>query len=198
MRESRSLFGNDMQYKRRFQGTTLSKRWGLLSNFAILALLLAIAAFTGPAGDLPSFTGKYSPTDKKDKSISKVVLEVVQTGDAIEVTRVDRTDKDKRTTNRYPVDGSDGDFVSPSGIHGKCRAQFKGKQLILESLVEVQLPSSGRAIREHTRERWQLSADGKTLTIQTDVDFPDFPGEISAAVAGDTSGRKKYVRVGDQ
>jgi hypothetical protein len=44
------------------------------------------------------------------------------------------------------------------------------------------------------KERWRLSADAKALTIKSDVDFPDFPPEISAAVSGTTSNTTTYTR----
>jgi len=50
-------------------------------------------------------------------------------------------------------------------------------------------------VRVHTKEQWQLSKDGKTLTIKSDVDFPDFPSGVSVAVSGGTSTTTKYARV---
>jgi hypothetical protein len=49
----------------------------------------------------------------------------------------------------------------------------------------------------NTKERWQLSADGTSLTIKSDVDFPDFRSDISATVAVDASGTTKYKRTGN-
>ena len=61
----------------------------------------------------------------------------------------------------------------------------------------VTRPQPTATVRMHTKERWQLSTDGKSLTIKSDVDFPDFPAGISATVAGDTSGTRKYTRIGN-
>jgi len=55
-------------------------------------------------------------------------------------------------------------------------------------------PQPNVAVRLHTKERWELSKDFKTLTIQTDVDFPDQPAAISNVVAGDPQ-KQKYIRV---
>jgi hypothetical protein len=38
-------------------------------------------------------------------------------------------------------------------------------------------------VRIHTKERWQLLSDSKTLTVKSDVDFPDAPGMPSSVVA---------------
>ena len=180
----------------RNQEAPLKKRFDFLACFVFLGFFVAFATLGGLAGNAPTYTGKYSPLDKKAVSGSgEVTLEVVQSGNSIQVTLIQQG---KRTTNRYPLDGSEGDYMTASGIHGRCKGQAKGKQLILESLVTVQPPGSARPIREHTRQRWQLSPEAKTLTIQTDVDFPDFPVDISAAVAGDTSDKEKYIRVEDR
>jgi hypothetical protein len=69
---------------------------------------------------------------------------------------------------------------------------LKGKNLIVESVVLTH-PQPTAAVRMHTKERWQLSGDAKTLIIKSDVDFPDFPAGVSAVVAGDTS-TTKYTR----
>ena len=79
-------------------------------------------------------------------------------------------------------------------MSGKCKAQLKPKYVILESVVLTRPPQAASALRMHTKVKWQLSADAKTLTIKSDVDFPDFPSDISASVAGTTSGTVKYKR----
>lgn len=132
---------------------------------------------SAPSGEVPNFTGKYAPQAKK-QSATDPVLEVVQSLDGVEVTR---TYDGKRLANRYPLGGGDGDYMSSGGIPGKCKAQIKGKQLILESVVTMRPQAQGPAMREHQRERWALSADSKTLTVQTDVDFPDVRADVSAS-----------------
>jgi hypothetical protein len=172
----------------------MERCFGIIIRCALLGFFLFCATNSGLAGDSLAYTGKYSSIDKKAAADDEVTLEIVQTAASLEVTQ---TYKGKPNTNRYPFDGSEGDYVTPSGIRGKCKAQVKGKQLILEWWVAVQPSGSARPVREHTRERWQLSGDARILTIQTDVDFPDFPSGISAAIAGDTSGKEKYARVSD-
>jgi hypothetical protein len=164
------------------------------ANFSITGscflsiLLFSVCAF---AADAPNFTGKYAP-QAKNASATDAVLEVVQNTESVEVTR---THDGKRFTNHYPLDGGDADYTSSGGISGKCKAQLKGKQLILESVVMTRPQAQGPAMRVHERERWQLSGDSKTLTIQTDVDFPDVRADVSAVVGGSVAGKEKYLRV---
>jgi hypothetical protein len=158
--------------------------------------VLTMAWSTSPAlaADVSDYTGKYSLQEHKNAPVSSDPdIEVVQTEKDVEVTTIDHG---KRTNNHYPLNGMEGDYISPGGVPGKCKAQFKGKQLILESTVASRPLPNAPIVRQHTKQRWQLSADSKTLMIQTDVDFPDFPAGISAAVSGDTSGKEKYIRIG--
>jgi hypothetical protein len=170
------------------------KRYSNLLTFAAcIVLVVTWSVEFGRTADAPSYTGKYSLENRKTTSGgTDQTLEVVQNESAVEVTTVVQG---RRTTNRYPLNGSEGDYASPSGVPGKCKAQLMGKQLILDSTVVTRPQPTGSPVRMHTKERWQLSADSKTLTIQTDVDFPDFPADISAAVNGNTSGKEKYRRV---
>jgi len=167
-------------------------------TFLICATCVALVTTTGAtnalAGETPNYAGRYSLQDKKGTPGSNTTLEVAQRENSVEVTR---NEQGKKVTNRYPLDGSEGEYISPGGLRGTCRAQWKGKQLIIESLVETRVQGAPHPVHEHTKERWQLSADSKTLTIQTDVDFPDFPADISAAVAATTSGKEKFVRIED-
>jgi hypothetical protein len=169
------------------------KRYSVLTFATCVALVVTCFGENSLAADALNYTGKYSLLNRKSASGgTDQTLEVVQNENAIEVTMVAQG---RRTTNRYPLNGSEGDYASPSGVPGKCKAQLKGKQLLLESTVVAHPQPTASPVRMHTRERWQLSADSKTLTIQTDVDFPDFPADISTAVSGNTSGKEKYARV---
>lgn len=73
------------------------------------------------------------------------------------------------------------------------QSRVEGKNLIIDSVILTH-PQPSAIVRMHTKERWQLSNDAKTLTIKSNVDFPDFPAGVSAAVSGDTSSTTKYTR----
>jgi len=168
-----------------------------MKRMNLVALLLAMTLLTSAeptlAADSTDYSGKYvaEQPKKAQNGSAESTLEVVQNEKAIVVTLVHYG---KRTTNHCPFDGSDGDYTSPGGVPGKCKALLKGKNLIIESIVLTH-PQPTTNVRVHTKERWLLSKDGKTLTIKSDVDFPDFPSDVSAAVSGDTSMTSKYTRV---
>jgi hypothetical protein len=154
---------------------------------------VALSAHPGLAADKTNYSGKYSLQERKPASGTKIdsTIEVVQNENDVEVTRAEHG---SRTTNRYPLNGSEGDYMSPGGVPGKCKAELKGKYLVLESVVVTRPQQNTSPVRVHTKERWQLSADSKTLTIKSDVDFPDFPGDISAITGAYGSGTEKYTR----
>ncbi|HEV2469153.1 MAG TPA: hypothetical protein VGS78_08160 [Candidatus Sulfotelmatobacter sp.] len=160
---------------------------------ALLAITFSVSVKQTVAADTTDFSGKYviNQTKKAQNGSAQSTLQVLQNENAIEVTLAQ---SGKSTTSHCPFGGSEGDYTSPGGVLGKCKAEVKGKTLILDSVV-VTHPRQNSNVRVHAKERWQLSRDGKTLTIKTDIDFPDFPFGISAAVSGDTPTTTKYTRV---
>ena len=160
--------------------------------FSLIALGLSTLGAAAQAGATNSlnFTGKYM-LQAKNAPTGGSLLEVVQNPDSIEVSvTVNR----RKVTNRYPLGGEEGDYISDGGLPGKCKASLKGKQLILESVVTAHPQPQGPPMREHEKQKWQLSNDQKILTIQTDFDFPDVPSDVSAFVGGAFSGKEKYIR----
>jgi hypothetical protein len=159
----------------------------------LVAIALSISAKQMRAADTTDYSGKYvvEQSKKAQNSSAQSTLQVAQNENAIEVTLAQ---SGKTTMSHCPFGGSEGDYTSPGGVLGKCKAQLKGKDLIIESMV-VTHPQPASNVRVHTKERWQLSRNGKTLTIKSDVDFPDFPSGVSAAVSGNTSTTTKYTRV---
>lgn len=167
-------------------------------RFVVLAcLVFAWPGNTLLAADSISFSGKYSAERSKGASGASTdsTLEVTQSEDKIEITRVEQG---KSTTSNCPFNGTAGTYATPGGISGTCKAQLKGKNLIIESVVVTHPQAAAGPVRVRTKERWQLSADLKALTIKSDVDFPDFPSDISAAVAGSTSATAHYTRAESQ
>jgi hypothetical protein len=166
---------------------------GVLVSVVCVGLVMTWSAKTGLAADKANYTGTFSLQGGKTASAGETdpTLEVVQTQDSIDVTR---EEQGRKTASRCPLNGSDGDYTSPGGVSGKCKAELKGKYLILGSVIVTRPQPSAPPVRMHTKERWQLSPDSKTLTIRSDVDFPDFPAGVSAAIAADTSRTQKYIR----
>jgi hypothetical protein len=121
------------------------------------------------------FSGSYTLTMKKHTNNSEKdvpTMRVVEDSTFIEVTR---TVAGHQLSNVYPLTGSPGRFVSEGGQVGTCRASFKGNELILESFVNVSPQRGLPAMQVHTREKWELSRDMKTIKIRTNVEFPGSP-----------------------
>ncbi len=144
------------------------------SAYAFLLAALLVVVTTMIAADKRDFSGSYTLKEKTDASKLQKgkasTLRVIQTESAIEVTRVV---DGHQNVNKFPLDGSEGTYISPGGPTGTCKAQFKSKFLILDTSVATHPQPGGPAVQMHTRERWELSSDSKTLKIRTDVDFPE-------------------------
>jgi hypothetical protein len=145
----------------------------------LLAALLGLKS-TAVAADKRDFSGLYMLKEKtkqpKPEKGEAWTLRVTQTATAVEVTRVMDS---HQNVNKFPLDGSEGPYVSPGGPTGTCKAQLKSKYLILDTFVTSHPQPNGPAVQMHTRERWELSSDSKTLKIRTDVDFPQFSGILN-------------------
>jgi tetratricopeptide (TPR) repeat protein len=149
------------------------------SGFCRVARLLIIAAvpivISEAAGPEKSdFSGSYTMTGIKGGSKSKKpgssALQVIQTDTSIEVTRII---DGKASMNRFKLDGTETPFRSDGGAQGIGTARFKGKTLVIDTQVATRPQTNGPAVQIHAKEQWSLSADLKTLTIRTDVEFPN-------------------------
>jgi hypothetical protein len=126
----------------------------------------------------PDFSGSYAVGEKAagGTAPAAVVLHVVQTESFVEVTRLQDGGS---FTNRFPLDGKDGEYTSPTGVRGKCKARFSKETLVLETAVLSQ--REGRQpMRLETREDWRLSKDLGRLTVKTEIRSPDMPADIAA------------------
>jgi hypothetical protein len=159
---------------------------------AIASLVTTATPRVGLAANSQNFTGKYLHRGEKDRSDldPPVTLDVVQNEGTITITRVDPGGK---TSNLYPLNGAEEDCVNPSGVSAKCKAQLKGKSLILETTVASRDQKSGALFRIRTVEQWQLSGDSKTLTIKLHVEFPDSHSS-NLSSEGQSLDADRYIR----
>lgn len=96
------------------------------------------------------------------------VLNITQTDSSIEIVKtVDR----QKCISKFKLDGSEGVYTASSGQQGSGKAQMKGHALIVDGYV-THLESTTAGMQIHTHEKWELSSDGKTLTVNVHVDFP--------------------------
>jgi hypothetical protein len=124
----------------------------MLKKLFVFAICLATIAWA--ATKKPDFSGNYAALQKKNAKAITASLHVVQTESAVEVTRLYG---DKSLTNRFPLDGSEGDYTTETGVRGKCRAKVKDDTLVLESLV------ASRPRRMHRLSALTLSKSGVSL-----------------------------------
>jgi hypothetical protein len=142
------------------------------------------------AADQPNFSGTYN--QQKPKPPKPHTLRVSQSQIAIEVTS---ENAGKTAVTRVPLDGSAVECTTPSGAAGKCRAQIDGSQLTIESNVFTRTEPNGPLARMHLRQDWQLSADGKTLTIRNQIDSPQISPEVLSIIAPNNPWTETYERV---
>ena len=169
----------------------MKRLWIVVRGIAGIGLAIA-SADTGLADDKIDYSGTYSLEEQNRKSGKKPesTLEVVQNQDRIKIIK----DEPRRTTTSdCPLSSSNQDYRN---LGGKCRAQLKGKNLILESVVDTFEGRTHSPLRVHTKERWELSTDNKTLTIKSDIDFIACSlGESSCSLGSRTSRTTKYKRI---
>ena len=161
----------------------------MLKKLFIFVICLATIAWAATKAD---FSGNYAAPQKKGDKAITASLRVVQTDSAVQVTRLYA---DKSITNSFPLDGSEGDYTTETGVRGKCRAQLKNDTLVLESLVASRPDANTPPLRFDTIEEWRLSADTKTLTIKTEIKCPDMPADVMAAAFPNNPRAEKYQRL---
>ena len=164
----------------------------MLKKLFVFVICFAAA---GSAATKPDFSGNYGAHQKKSDKPPAASLRVVQTESAVEVTRIYG---DKSLMNRFPLDGSEGDYATETGVRGKCKAHLKNDTLVLESLVASPPHTNAPSLRFDTIEEWRLSADTKTLTIKTEIKSPDMSAEVMSAAFPNNPGTEKYQRLDAQ
>jgi hypothetical protein len=142
----------------------------------VCALMLLLPLTMTHEAGTRDFSGSYTLTTAKyDSKSGKDVIEtltVVQTANAVEITRVLNG---KSNTNRFPLDGAGGVYFTENQTKGTCKGRVKGNHLFLEASVTTRPLKDGPIVTLRTRERWELSPDLKTLKIHTEMDNPDLP-----------------------
>ena len=157
--------------------------------------MLTIGALIGTctlgfAVEQTNFTGHYSGQQSTGADHQAFTsIHVTQDANSIEIVRDERG---KTATNHFFLDGREGDYGSPGGISGKGKAEFKGKDLLVESIAVSRPQRDGSVVRLRTKERWHLSPDGKRLTIRFNVNFPDLE-QLTHGVT-DQSWTETYTR----
>jgi hypothetical protein len=97
---------------------------------------------------------------KHQKTSPPSYLRVTQSERILEATF---NEAGERRTCTYFLDSSPSQNLTEGGVPSKDTAQLKGMALLIESVAQV------RDTVLHTKQKWQLSRDSKTLTIHWSV-----------------------------
>lgn len=146
----------------------MKKTLVLLTVFAVTFFLLGVRAqaaarnlsgvwkLNGPKSDYGKFPAPLSMTRKITHNDPKLNLSTTQTGPQGDVT----------SDLVYTTDGKES-VNKVAGGESKGTAQWIGDKLMIESSREFQ----GVTLKQ--KEIWTLSADGKTLTVDSHVSIPN-------------------------
>ena len=131
----------------------------------LICILLAVQSLT-TAQQRPDFSGVFIRTTPTGQtSATPVILEISQSPEILSVTA--RLNGETLITN-YDL----GFILQRSG----ATAQIKGKNLIVRSWTESELPTTRLGVVPYatsirTTEKWELSSDLQTLTIHRKFDY---------------------------
>jgi hypothetical protein len=118
------------------------------------------------------FSGTYRlvsiKSDNAPKKVPGSTLTIIQREGIIERTTV--TDG-KPLVSRYTLGGKECKNVTSGGAPSTDKAQLKGKNIIIRSVVPLNVPPPA-ASSVVTTEKWELSKDSTTLAIHSKVEFP--------------------------
>jgi hypothetical protein len=99
-------------------------------------------------------------------------LQVSETADEIKITRLI---EGHPNVEIFPLDGKQEPCRDSDGGDAKCSSAWKGKTLTLETVYTAHPTENGPDVEMHTRERLDLSSDGRTLTIRSETKAPQYP-----------------------
>ncbi len=147
------------------------KKLGL--GFVLFALIATVAVAASP-----DFSGKWVINKEKsnfrfgpDGPTPDLTLAIEQTADSIKVHQhmsTERGDRDRDFT--LTPDGQTRDIPWFMDRTAKVTAKWEGSVLVLDVVMEMQGGQMEGTMK--TNERWELSADGKTLTIDSKMQGP--------------------------
>jgi hypothetical protein len=161
----------------------------MLKKLFVFGIFLTTIAWAAARAD---FSGNYAAQQKKGDKALTASLRVIQTDSTVQVTRIYG---DKSLTNSFPLDGSEGDYTTETGVRGKCSAQLNGETLVLKTLAGPPPKAGTPPLHFEIIEKWQLSPDTKTLTIKTEIKSPDMPNDVITAAFPDNPQTEKYQRL---
>jgi hypothetical protein len=147
--------------------TRLARGVHMMRMHSLLCCLLLVV-IAAPAQGTPNFSGTYALTALKGehtaKTLPKTTMKVTQNAGSIEI--VESFDDGKTLTSKYALDGSESKNLTSGGVPTTDKAEIKGKTLVIRSSYRL---STGDTV--HETEKWELSADSKTIKIRHQMQF---------------------------
>ena len=138
----------------------------IFERFAILLALVSAPLFAAP-----NFTGAWKLNVQKSAygnfpAPDSAIRTILQDGSDISMTTMQKGKQGSTTTTlHYTTDGKSVTNKTATGDSDSI-ARFEGNRLTIETSRTVQ----NAEIKSH--ETWDLSADGKVLTIETKLNLP--------------------------
>ncbi len=150
------------------------------STLLLMVLMLAVAASKA------DFSGSWSMDKSKSEGLPpgmEQTMTITQEGDklSLETTLINGEEK-QSVKDSYTLNGKPEDFTPRFGGgatgKGKRTAKWSADGNGIEILEEAKLETPDGTAETTMKRKWQLSADGKTLTIELNFTGPN--GEVNS------------------
>ena len=153
----------------------------------LLIGIVAIMVFAFGVGTVAAqsdLSGVWTLDSGKSANVPPGIMQtmtVTQNGDRVEIETKSKVGEGQERVGKdaYVLDGKETDFTAPvpPGAAKKAKRVSKwtddenGFDVSEEAVVNA--PNGGGEATIRAKRRWRLSADGKTLTIEMDVENPN-------------------------
>jgi hypothetical protein len=147
-----------------------------MSKWLVIAFV-ALSAGTVLAQSKPNFSGEWTLVPAKSEfgmmpAPSSATQKVTHNEPQLKVVSTQTGDQGTRTIeSSYTTDGKECVNAGPMGMELKSKLKWDGSALVIDSNVDVQ----GNAVT--ITNRWTMSEDGKTLTVNTHFASPMGEGD---------------------
>jgi len=140
-------------------------------NFFLALLLLNVNTILYAQNSTPDFSGTWRLNLEKSKlpkgtKVQSQTIAITCSGESIQMRY---TTDGKESIEAYTADGKEKTVNENQGGKVVVRAKWKGPVLTIERSARLKLPSdplfNGSEVI-HDKERWKLSADGRSLTVE--------------------------------
>lgn len=144
------------------------------SAAACLVFALGLIAASAKADFSGTWNLDRSKSEGLPAALKDQVMTITQAGDKISIeSKMIMEEGEQNVSDTYTLDGKPADFTSkgPGGIEGKGKrtAKWSADGNGIEVSEEVTYDTPNGAVALEISRKWALSADGKALTIDMNV-----------------------------